>query len=413
MNFGDTEARGYIYKSNDPRDVEVKFIMGNVDIGDHGFSISGPTGKHSGSGCCSGFAYMLNLETTTNPIQFRFRKEMWHVSYHTDPKTGDWTHPKFNFKLQGHSGNIGIGYVRYNKKDGISSGHDSVILEAWGNPDPDDDPTNWIMLKRTEDTGSWGNDGNQCSGNKDQVGTWAGPKFRMKSNGSGTITFKHVSLREIDPTGDFDSTPEDPGTQPPVDQPTSTSRVLGKFTLMRDINIELNSVCSTGAGYSSFYDLLLSLDDKILSDSTRWDHITRATERAATAISIINGKVIKQFDVNLKKVGAPGASPLISAKIWSSDGLIKFTSSTTFAPDSDLTTSYATKTFDFSANTYTMQTGDRIGIEWTGTSDTDYVICGIARTNIIDSTNSYFSQYDTVNGWESLTRYDMGGKIYR
>src|SRR6185503_6346413 len=124
MDFADSEARGYTYKSTDLKNFELKFIM-DTDL-DGGFSASQTAGKHSGSGCCSGFAYMINMECNTDPVEFRFRKEMWHVSYHTDPKTGDFTHPDFDFKLNGH-GNVGICFLKYIKKDGISNGHDSVI----------------------------------------------------------------------------------------------------------------------------------------------------------------------------------------------------------------------------------------------------------------------------------------------
>src|SRR6476659_3741842 len=179
MDFAQTASRGYIYKPNDPRDVELKVIV-NIQSGkDGGLSISGNTGRHSGSGCCSGFDYMINMQYLDDPAIFRFRKEMWHVSYHTDPVTGEFTLPDVNFKLQGH-GNIGVGFIRYNKKDGVSSGKDSVVIELWMNLDPDNNPENWKMMKRTEDKGGWGNDGDKCNGAKDQIGTWGGPKYRIK-----------------------------------------------------------------------------------------------------------------------------------------------------------------------------------------------------------------------------------------
>src|SRR4030095_3049314 len=115
MSFSDSESRGYTHKSNDLRDVEYKCLIKiEGGDGDNTASISGPTGHHTSSNCCQGFSYMFNFSYTDSTPKFRFRKEMWHVSYH-DHSTGEWTSPKATFKISGH-GYVGIGYVRYNKK---------------------------------------------------------------------------------------------------------------------------------------------------------------------------------------------------------------------------------------------------------------------------------------------------------
>ncbi len=413
MDFADTEARGYVYKSNDPKNVELKFIM-STDL-DGGFSVSQTSGKHSGSGCCSGFAYMINMECNTNPVEFRFRKEMWHVSYHTDPKAGDFTHPKFNFSLNSH-GNVGIGFVKYIKKDGRSSGHDSVIIEFWGNPDPDDDPENWILIKRTEDKGGWGNDGDDCGGLKDQVGTWGMPKFRLKSNSEGDITFRHMSLREINPDADFGNpnptpTPDDPGTDPPpVDQAPTTSTIIGSFSLKRDINISGNSPCAI-VGLKSLYYYLTETDNLDLSDNAVADYNIRAGIWVKTSASVLHGKIIKQLDVKLKKIGSPASTPVVNAKIINSAGSIKYTSPTNLDPTT-LTGTLAIRSFDFSTNTYTMQTGDRIYITYLGTSDTDYVTTAILGNNA-DGSNTQFTRYEEDNGvWVNDGVHDFVAAVW-
>jgi hypothetical protein len=209
MNFKETAARGYASKPDDVRDLEFKCIMRITGIGDHGFSISGPTGHHDSSSdvCCQGFNYMFNIDSQSNPVVFRFRKEEWHVKYTTSPD-GDFTHPQIKFKLDGH-GFFGIGYCRYNKKNEPSpdnmQGLDSVILEGWFNPEPDRDINNWILIKRIEDKpkGGWGEAGDKCGGDKDQVGTWSNAQNRLKTNAtSGVIDFRAISFREIDPTLD-------------------------------------------------------------------------------------------------------------------------------------------------------------------------------------------------------------------
>jgi len=398
MDFAATVKRGYIYKPNDPRDVELKMIL-NFQNGfsSDGFSISGNTGKHSGSGCCSGFDYMLNIQPGSNPSTFRFRKEMWHVDYITDPVTGeDWTHPSVNFKLEGH-GNVGLCYVRYNKKDGaIGTGHntnDSVIIEAWFNPDPDNNPLNWIMLKRTEDKGGWGSSGDKCGGDKDQIGTWAGPKYRIKSNASSAnITFKHLSLREIDPTLSFTDNPDNP---PPPDQPGTSTELQGIFEFRNDINnVRDTSQCAGagaggggGSGNTTFYDEAAT-NDKELSDSSTFQHRTGVLEGCDNSSSVMFGKKLIQLDVPLKKVGSPSASPTVGAKILDSTGATVYTSPTTFDP-STFTTSFVYKTFDFSGNTHTFITGDYVGVFWTGTSSTDYVKCGYTDADEVLNTTYY------------------------
>jgi hypothetical protein len=218
MDFSEAEARGYTNKSNDLRDVEYKCLI-KIEGGDgsNTMSISGPTGHHTSSNCCQGFSYMFNMSYTDNTPKFRFRKEMWHVSYHS---LTEFTDSRVNFKLSGH-GYIGIGYCRYNKKDGRGPGKDSVILEGWFNPNPGANIKNWFMIKRIEDKGGWGTDGDDCGGAKDQVGTWGGEHFRIKSNDSDAdFTVKHLSIREIDPSLDFDD-----NTTPPPPSEGTPSRI--------------------------------------------------------------------------------------------------------------------------------------------------------------------------------------------
>jgi hypothetical protein len=203
MNFKETAKRGYANKPDDVRDLEYKCLMKINGIGNHGFSISGPTGHHQSGGgpCCQGFNYMFNIDSQSDPVIFRFRKEMYHVDYETSPE-GNFKHPAINFKLDGH-GWFGIGYCRYNKKN--EGAEDSVILEGWFNPEPDKDIKNWILIKRIEDKkgNGWGNSGDACGGDKDQVGTWSSAQNRLKTNATqGSINFKAITFREIDPTLD-------------------------------------------------------------------------------------------------------------------------------------------------------------------------------------------------------------------
>jgi len=197
MKFPDAVERGYIYKPDDVRDLEYKCLMKVNGIGDNGISISGCTGHHDSNHkpCCQGFAYMFNIQPSTSPLSYRFRKENYHVKYDNSPE-GWMTAHEIDFKIDGH-GWIGFGFCRYN------SGPMEVTLEGWINPNPEQDIKNWKMLKKIKDFPGhgWGEECDKCGGAKDQVGTWSGPQNRLKTNSTdGTIDFKCLSLREIDPT---------------------------------------------------------------------------------------------------------------------------------------------------------------------------------------------------------------------
>ena len=215
MDFGETAERGYAAFPDDARDIEFKALVefDGISSGE-GFSISACTGHHpTTEPCCQGFAYMLSVDPNSNPARWRFRKEMLHVSYHNSPE-GEWTHSSSNFQLDGLNRYVGIGFCRYNDPQ---NPNENVILEAWFNPNPEADLNNWIMIKRITDRpgNGWGNDGDECGGDSDQVGTWSNAQNRMKTNSSGgTVNFKAVSLREIDPSGSFDNEPIPPTPQP-------------------------------------------------------------------------------------------------------------------------------------------------------------------------------------------------------
>lgn len=412
MNFDATAARGYAYKADDPRDVEIKFLIKFEESGsDNGFAVEVSSGNHSGSSCCSGFSYKLDIQYRKSPTIFRFRKEMYHSTNSDDPVTGQFTSSLSPSQLLGSGNYVGVGLCRYNKTGGANSGHntdDSVILEFWFNPNPISNPTAWTMVKRTEDKGGWGTGGDQCNGDNDQIGSWAVQKYRLKSNdSSGTFRFQHLSFREIDPNGTFeDTTPENP---PDEEAPGQTTELLGSFKVQWDINdYSTQSSCAGaggggggGSGATKFYTVYTDQGtdtDKELSDSSTFLNRKRIVMSPANSSSVFTGKKPVQLDIPLKKVGSP-ATNNINAKIWDSAGNVVYTSPTNIA-DSSLTTSYVLKTFDFASNTRTLVTGDRIGVEYLGTSSSNYVV---ASYNPDSYSNTNYYQYEGTT-WKSVGR---------
>jgi hypothetical protein len=126
---------------------------------------------------------------------------------------------------------------------------------------------------------------------------------------------------------------------------------------------------------------------------------------------VLQGKIITQMDVPLTRIGSPGASPVITAKIWSSGGTVLYTSPTTVDPTTlSSTPDFNTKSFDFSSNTHSMVTGDRIGVEYTGTSDTNYVAAGYDGAN--PYTNSALASYEGTVWNTSPTTRDLAAEMW-
>jgi hypothetical protein len=316
---------------------------------------------------------MCDADFEDSPPTFRFRKEMYHSKYSTH-SSGDWTNSKVDNNISSSKW-YGFGWVRYNKKDGRGPGKDSVICEAWWNNDPVNKlKDGWFMLRRIEDKGGWGTDGDSCDGANDQVGTWSNIQFRFKSaasdfslhplkpefedgpvihsiggedmdfeaserrgygyredmprdiemkclfkwngGGAGKCRFKNISLREIDPTKSFDDTPDSPDSG---EQPGETQIIQGKFKLMWDHNTDRVSDCAgVGAGgfggSAIFYNVTVIDEDRHLCDHI--DHLNRTKigQKVASSTTPFAGKIVKQLDVYLKKQGSPTST--IAAKIW-------------------------------------------------------------------------------------------------
>ena len=377
------------------------------DVADY-YCLETETGHHSGGEThgCEGAEYNVNVTINETPPRFYFQKQMWHGGSKHEHPVGKFTHPNVTEKVVG-GGWKGFCAVRYNKKDGRSTGHDSVVIEIWWNEDPDADIKKWFMVGRVEDKSGWGTGGETCDGVSDQVLTWSNVQFRYKSgtpefsvhpiipefedgadihsidsenmsfsesenrgygkradmprdiemkclfkfaSNNGICRLKNLSLREIDPNLAFD---DDPSTPPPGEEPTNTQTIQGKIKFLWDLNTSRVSACAGtggggGAGGSTKFYTVTGTSDKELSNSSTFQNRTAIEMSPANSSSVFTGKLVKQIDIPLKKVGTPGASPVINMKIWNSAGGVVYTSTTNLDP-STLTTSYVTKTFDFSS----------------------------------------------------------------
>jgi hypothetical protein len=409
MNFAQTVARGYGNKASDVRDFELMLLVRILSTSESGdrLALSGTTGHHTSSNCCQGFNYMVMIDYNSDPVEFQFRKEMKHVDYFNDPNRPQdssnqitvlseniFTHPSFNFVLKDKSSFTGFAFVRYNKAGGALPGHnttDSVVLEVWGNPDPEANPLNWIKIATTEDRGGWGSGGNTCGGDSDQIGSFSNGRInRIKSNDpDADIECKDLSVRSIDPTKSFEDTP----TQPPEnEQPGQTTKIQGSFKFQWDINQDRTSGCAV-AGAAIFYSVSPTSGVGI---STFFSGTTSIGEYADNSSSIMVGKIIKQADVYLRynPVGSPlPATPHLFLKIYDSSGVLIYTSPTEIDP-STLTNSFVKYTFDLSTNTYAMQSGSSISLAHANSHATNFIQVGYASGDPIANSRMY-----AYTGW--------------
>ncbi|TLX83540.1 MAG: fibronectin type III domain-containing protein, partial [Thaumarchaeota archaeon] len=121
-----------------------------------------------------------------------------------------------------------------------------------------------------------------------------------------------------------------------------------------------------------------------------------------TSSSALVGKQIDTILVQLKKGGLPTGT--VTVGVFNSDLSVKQAFGT--ADVSTLTTSYKSYTFAMTApNTYQIQSGDRIGIKYTGGDSSNYAAIMTDQTNSFDGTNSYLMYYTT--SWQSFTGVDL------
>lgn len=392
-NFEQSWNRGYVHKSNDWTNVEQTgfFWISEAGPEDNEIILKGPTGEHhSNTDCCSGSTYnhKVGLE---NPVNFELTKEMWHVNYDgivpPTPATGE------NYSVLGH-GWFGVKAITYIKGSGANK---TVKLEMWYNADGLGQT--WKKVKEAEDTGGWGEGGDECGGEPDQILAFGNARMMFRwdyDEGDSDIKFRNLSVREIDPFGQFENPtdPENPGTN----QDIITFQSVLK--LQRHINYNEAS-CGPGGGTLAFYDNIALTPSGGLSITKYYFDTIGIGEYAVNASSEMVGRTLHTFEIPMKKFGSPPATPTVKAKIFDSGHNLIFTSPTTFDP-SAFTTSYVTKTFDFSGNTRIFVAGDTVEVEVDEVTTFDNNVVVPYTTTLKTNSHLYY--------WEDGDRYNDTGK---
>lgn len=401
-DFAESTTRGYVYKKNDwmgraNSGVEFTGFFKASDSGptDNPVIMKGPTGEHhSNTKCCSGSSHMLHTggeaEDINDRIAMRFSKEMWHVDYHT--RSDYKIIPNETWSINDNKW-YGIKYIIYKKT--INNVKD-VMVEAYLNPNAD--KQSWKKIMTT--TGKWGSNGDDCGGSKDDPLAFGNSRMmiRWDYRDGSDIRFRDVSIRAIDPNANFEPDP----VNPPTNEPTTTT-FRSILRLQRNINSAL-SLCDFG-GLSVFFDISDSATYivRTIGDSDFTDHRTIIGERANPAGgSGMKTNIVKEAWFLLRKVGTPAGT--CRAKIWDTNGIEKYSSVNTITCTTLGTSFGSYSVFDMSTNTYTMQNGDRIGVQYTGNSEVDYIEIK-ARDPGDGSTGSYYGHF-TDGAWGDITSRD-------
>lgn len=196
-NHDQIAARGYMMSPKDWRDFEATCYVNLTADTEDQMVIYGRGGHHDdNNGGCEGFAYKADLYFGGD---VRFAKEQWH----SDGYAFDDSHPAIG-SIEGKW--VGMKFVCWNKK--ISASETHVMLEIWLDANADN---NWQLALQREDGGGWGDQGEHCGGEPDQIGVWGGPIVSYRWDNVDTLQMKWASVREINHEGEFTEGGSNPG----------------------------------------------------------------------------------------------------------------------------------------------------------------------------------------------------------
>ncbi|MBO9662942.1 hypothetical protein [Dokdonella sp.] len=178
--------RGYMQSPRDWKNVEITGYVRVTDVSNTGDEITwyARGGKHSNpQPFCEGVAYKGDLKFSG---RVRFAKEPWHVNYYFRPGDG----VPATRSILGRW--VGFKTVMYDTDAGVH-------LELWVDGEGDG---HWTQALATDDVGGWGSDEVYCNAPEAIPITWGGPLATFRWDNVRKISFKHLSVREIEPNDD-------------------------------------------------------------------------------------------------------------------------------------------------------------------------------------------------------------------
>lgn len=189
------ESRGYMQSPNDWKNVEMTGYVKLISTTGSSFATTkgGWTWETRGArkfgdvapDVCYGTSYNAHILWSSGDV--RWEKEQWHAhivstEYHLSPAIST---DKF----------IGFKAIMYNNIQ--FDGKTAVKLEIWVDPNSDN---RWQKVYQLIDSGGWGDGGEQCGGDPDQIITWGGPVALFRWDEATDVDIKDFSVREIQPS---------------------------------------------------------------------------------------------------------------------------------------------------------------------------------------------------------------------
>ena len=225
------------------------------------------------------------------------------------------------------------------------------------------------------------------------------------SPSSGTFTLpQSVTLSATAPSTIYYTTDGSTPTTSSANGPSPLTLTINTNSTVKffakDASNNLSPVVS--ATYTINLSVVTQMSDTIASSGLSTYSGRQIQAEFVSPTSVLVGKSIDTITVQMKKVGAPTGS--IQVGIFNTDLSVKQLIGT--IDPSTLTTSYAQYTLSLAApQTYQIQSGDRIGVKYTGGDTSNYVAVMTDTTNAFDSTNSYLTYYTT--SWQTFTTQDL------
>jgi hypothetical protein len=157
------------------------------------------------------------------------------------------------------------------------------------------------------------------------------------------------------------------------------------------------------AQYTIILPVLIPMNDTTASFGLKTYSAVPIQAEYVTPTSFLLGKSIDTIVVDLKKTGLPSGP--VQVGVFNSDASVKqlFGNIDASAIGS---TGYAQYSFSLPvSHTYKIQSGDRIGIKFTGGDTSNLVGIMTDQNNMFDGINSYLNSY--IKAWNSYTGKDL------
>jgi hypothetical protein len=186
------EARGFWYRASDWKNTEITgYFKLNEYVKDEYSTYMRSVWHNRTHNGCGGSDYKLKLHFDGF---VSLDKEEWHVRYTDQPKP-QWMPEHKRIDGLGNLTNkwIGLKNIVYNIEQ---NGTFYPKMEMW----IDQNNSNiWKKVHEYVDRGGWGSTMNRCEGAPDQPITWGSPVATFRWDGTASVDFRNLSVREIQP----------------------------------------------------------------------------------------------------------------------------------------------------------------------------------------------------------------------